>query len=967
MQRMRGFGAMEYRRPVWVMQTRDTRVLKIKNIIFAALVLILLLPGSTAAFSLTGSPVLSITPESIDFGVVRTSETATRSITIGGRGEVRWVVKWMEPWLTLDAHSGVVVDDIHTLSVTADPRGLSLGRHTAQIIIVTSSGTRTIPVTITVLQGSDGAPPPVLKDIALVPPTVAAQVGRKVQVGAVGLYSDGSRKEITDTVRWVSENGRVASFLEEDGLLLGKAVGSARVFAQEGGVTSPSLTITVEALDGPLLKVYMPKITLDHMEKDSRETLSLSVRNAGAEILEWEVRASVPWLIVEGGTLFRHGDSPLRGTDSGQVRISVDTSGLPDGKHEGALMIRSNGGDERITVPINVLSLTSISLTPVSIRMAVHDRMLFRATGIWSDGSRTDLSSESGCRWVLSDPSVGTFLRRKPIFIAAAPGRTEIHRLKGEVKSNGAVVTVEEPPAIPVLFVSSRELDLGAIGPGESSRGTIVLRNVGGGELIWQVPGVEGWSSVEGESLSDRAGRSGNRLRVSVESAPVESDEFLTTQRFNVLISLETNRKSVFFEKKLPSGDYSEELKFHFNDGERTVFLKFTLADKKSRSTMMIHPLGVDFGRVAAEGKLVKKLELRNGGEKILTWGVALQGGRRTFRGTAYEKGRYISFANEAGAGTQRYQVPSHLRDSASISGDWAAKRGYPTSTGGDAAFRYSFSGGGITVFLWRDVGGGIVEVYVDGRLAGEIDCYSDVRERVEFAAAEGLEENKTHTLVLVMRDGTVEVEGVRLYTSDLMTGKRGWIRVSPEKGTTANEVDYITVTVNPEGLLPGFYSENIMFYSDETVEIVEASLEVASLKAPELIDIYRYTKGADIRLSSVDDQEKLVTQGYRKEGPIFKLFRKGTTGTVDFLQWHNPIKGTHFYSYDPSGGKRSLEGYILDGPIGNIATLRLPHTRDLYRWYNPQTESYLYTTDPKGEGSGRKGYVYDGVAGYVR
>jgi len=949
------------------MKMRDKRALKIKNIICAVIILIMLLPGSTAALSLTGSPDLSITPESIDFGVMRNSETAARSITIGGRGEVRWGVKWMEPWLTLDAYSGVVVNDIQTLSVTADPRVLSLGRHTTHIIIVTSSGTRTIPVTITVLQGSDAASPPILRSIALVPPTVAAQVGRKVQVGAIGLYSDGSRKEITDTVRWISENDRVASFLDEDGLLLGKSVGNARVFAREGGVTSPSSTIPVEALDGPLLKVYMPKITLNRMEKDSRATLSLSVRNAGAENLEWEVTGSVPWLIVGGGTPLLHGESPLRGTDSGQVSIAVDTSGLPDGKHEGAIMIRSNGGDERITVPINVLSLTSISLTPVSIRMAVHDRMLFRATGIWSDGSRTDLSSGSGCRWILSDPSVGSFLRRKPIFIAGAPGQTEISCLKGEVKSNGAVVTIEEPPAIPVLLVSPRELDLGAIGPGESSKATIALRNVGGGELLWQVQGVDGWSSIDGEILSDTAGRSGNRLRVSVESAVVENDGLSTAERLNVLIRLETSLNSVFFEKQLPVGDYNEELKLHFKNGERTVFLKFTLAEKKSRSAMVIHPLGINFGRVAAEGKLVKKIELRNRGEKILTWSAIVQGGRRTFRGIAYEKGRYISFANEAVSGTQRYQVPSYLKDSAYTSGDWTEKRGYPSSTGGDAAFRYSFSGSGITVFLWKDIPGGTVEVFVDGRLTGEIDCYSDERERVEFAAAEGLKEDETHTLVLVVREGTAEFEGVRLYTSDLMAGKRGWIRVSPERGTTANEVDYITVTVNPEGLLPGFYGENIIFYSDERVEIVDVSLEVASLKGPELIDIYRYTKGADIRLSSGDDQGELVTQGYRRDGPLFRLFRKGTTGTAEFLQWHNPIKGTHFYSYDPAGGKRSMAGYILDGPIGNIATLKLPHTRDLYRWYNPQTESYWYTTDAKGEGSGRKGYVYDGVAGYVR
>jgi len=78
------------------------------------------------------------------------------------------------------------------------------------------------------------------------------------------------------------------------------------------------------------------------------------------------------------------------------------------------------------------------------------------------------------------------------------------------------------------------------------------------------------------------------------------------------------------------------------------------------------------------------------------------------------------------------------------------------------------------------------------------------------------LVDGRSHLLVLVVRKGTVEVEGVRINTASLMEGGKGWIRISPERGTTTNEVDYINVMADSKNLSPGSYSENILFYSGE-------------------------------------------------------------------------------------------------------------------------------------------------------
>ena len=967
--------------------------MKPKVFVAAVLALILILAGSPPVLALTDrsvNPFLSITPAEVDFGVMRDTETSVRSIEIGGKGKVTWVVKWVEPWLTLDSYSGVVEDGAQIVSITANPRGLSLGHHTTEIVIATSSGTRAIPVSVTILQGSDAILRPELEEIILAPPAFAVQIGRKVRLSVLGVYSDGSLRDITKEVQWVSENRTAGSFVDK-GLLIGKSAGNVRVFAKEGRVTSPVMTIHIDALDGPLLKVHLPKVKLDHMEKDSTETLSLALRNAGTGELEWEVISRVPWLVVDGNT--HSGDSyrkavgekgpelgglgegasngrktgynSLRGMGAKNIKITVDVTGLPEGTYEGTILVRSNGGDEEITIPVTILSLTSISLTPVSIRMAVNDRMLLRATGIWSDRSRTDLSSGSGGRWVTSDPSIGFFLRRRPVFVAARAGHAEIRRVRGGVSSNVAVVSVEEDTVGPVLLVSPHEVDFGTIGPGEASKGVFSLKNVGGGDLIWQAYGVGDWISVEGGTPSGTAGRPGRRLRVSVES--MAEDEVSVSGLFAVRIRLEAGHNSVSYEKFLSPGSYREELKLYFNGGERSIFLKFAVAERGSRPSMDIQPLGIDFGSVAADGTLMKKIELRNVGKSILKWGASLQGNRKTFRGVTPEKGRYVSFANEAVSGKDRYRVPERLKDRVEISGEWTENRGYPYSTGEDALFRYSFTGGGIAVFLWKDIYGGTAQVFVDGRLTGEIDCASEERKRIEFPAAENLAEGEPHLLTLAVRGGTMEIEGARVYTAGLMEGRKGWIGISPERGTTTNEVDYITVSVTPERMSAGSYSENIIFYSDAGIEIVEVSLDITGDKLPEFIDIYSYIKGKDIWLSPESAQVDLRLQGYRKEGPLFRLFRKGTPGTAEFFQWHNPSKGTHFYSYNRSGGKRPLKGYVFDGQIGNIATLKLPHTRDLYTWFNPETEAYFYTTDPRGEDYRKKGYIYDGVAGYVR
>ncbi len=978
---------------------RDVIVFKSKIIIIAAFVAILIFGGLPALFAqdnplVEEEPILSVRPDGIDFGILRDAETGVASIEItnAGQGKIQWMVKWIDPWLSLDTYSGVVENSTQVVSVTADTRDLPLGRHKAGIIITSSCGTRMVPVSVTVLRDNNDTYRPELEEIRLESIT-STQVERKIRMSAVGIYSDGSERDITRKIQWISENKRIGYFLDK-GLFIGKHKGDVRVFAKEGRVTSPVATIHIDALDGPLLKVSLPKIRMDHMEKDSIEDISLTLRNAGTGELEWEVISRTPWLIVDKGTA--SGDvskqiadegyleftdveenepdtresgyrSSQRGTGRKNLKITVDVTGLPEGRYEGSILVRSNGGEEEIIIPVNILSLTSISIVPVSLKVLANHRMTFRATGIWSDGSRTDLSENSDAdgRWIVSDPSVGYFLRRKPVFVAQRGGRAEISKVRRGLISNIAIVDVEEDVADPVLMVSPREVEFGTIGPGETSKSLVSLKNVGGGDLIWLVYRMGDWISPYDDTLSGTAGMSARYLRIFIESM---TDEGVSVNGlFPVRVRFETGQDSVSYEKLLSPGSYREELKLLSNGGERTIFLKFEVAEKGSRPSMDVRPLGIDFGSVEAGRKLMKRIELKNVGKDVLKWEAILQGKRKNFRGLAFEKGRYVSFENEAVSEKDSYSVPGHLSNALEISGKWSEERGYPYSTGEKDLLRYSFSGSGIVLFLWKDIYGGTLDVFVDSQMVGEIDCVSEKRERIEFPVVETLEDGEPHVLVLAVRGGTVAVEGVRVYSSDLIDGSKGWMKISPERGTTTNEVDYITVMASSEDLPPGSYSENILFYSDEGVERVEVSLDVISNNMPDMINIYRYIKGTETLLSPEIAQGDFPLERYQKGELAFSLFRRDTLGTTEFFQWHNPSRGTHFYSYSRSDEKHSLKGYVFDGTIGNIATLKLPQTRDLYRWFNPETGAYFYTTDTKGENHEKMGYKYDGVAGYVR
>lgn len=522
---------------------------------------------------------------------------------------------------------------------------------------------------------------------------------------------------------------------------------------------------------------------------------------------------------------------------------------------------------------------------------------------------------------------------------------------------------------LPVLTITPREIDLGALGPGEEAKSVFYLKNVGSGSLDWSMEGPAGWTKMEGASLSGVVGESPEPVKIHL--AFLNEKEQGKLLNCTLILSLEGGGQKAAFRRVMPMGSLREQMRINSPGGIRTVFFSVRLSERSSASLLNVEPLRIDFGTVRPGEQVTRRVLIRNRGKETLKWKATPAGKARLPLTEQVPRGRYVSFLNPAEAGTGSYSVVGQLKDHLELSGAWTEEGGYPaTQPGEPGALRYRFTGAGIGLFIQKTPEGDPLMIYLDEQLITLIDGFSERREWVEIPITSTDDQPDTsHVLAVVSDGGRVVIEGVRIIGRPLLKGPSGWINIFPDSGTTTRETDYVNIVLNAPKLTTGIFGEIISIASNGGDAVVEVFIEVGTETQARIIDVYRYVGGSDYLYTANPQAEasRMKVLGYRYHGIAFRLFAPGTPGTTEFYRWFNPAKGDHFYSSDSSGGGKPLGGYLFEGSIGNIGTFRLAGTRELYRWYNPANGAHFYTTDQTGEGFGKKGYRFDGIAGFVR
>ena len=535
--------------------------------------------------------------------------------------------------------------------------------------------------------------------------------------------------------------------------------------------------------------------------------------------------------------------------------------------------------------------------------------------------------------------------------------------------SNYGQEDVKESSIGPVLAVTPREIDFGAIVPSREATDAFIIKNVGFGTVEGSVQGPEGWSFIVGTdkltwALQDKP----DKLKISLSSLKEDQQEKAGNggNVYLVKMTIEANKRVIIYQKRLAAGAHREMLKLLSNSGTRTIFLRYELVSTEAEPVIHVEPMRVDFGVVRPGEQVTRRVKVTNKGMNTLKWDVSVQTDTDTVAPS--NNGRYISFMNEDIKGSGVYTPPSHLHDVMDMSGKWLEFNGYPEGNTTRHILKYRFLGTGILVLFSMEPDGGDLTAYVDEKVRSSQKCHVGKNERAECMVAEGLPHGQ-HTLTIVGKRPQTMIEGVRIYGQNITKGNPRWINIFPDSGTTTSETDFVNIVVNAQQAGTGFYSENIVFNSNGGQPLVEVLLEIAEDNVAKILDVYRYVCDSDYLYTSnpQDDAKIIHGTGCGKQGIAFRLFSSGAPGTTAFYRWYHPGKKMHFYSYDRNGGEKSLNGYNFDGTIGNIGTSRLNNTKELYRWFHPVTGGYFYTTDSNGEGHLKKGYRFDGIAGYVR
>lgn len=513
-------------------------------------------------------------------------------------------------------------------------------------------------------------------------------------------------------------------------------------------------------------------------------------------------------------------------------------------------------------------------------------------------------------------------------------------------------------------------VDLGSILPGSAKRTSITLQNSGINPLIYQLGPVSGWRPAEAQINIPVRGNSTENLNLTLSAV---RDRFLDNLprekgNYQLKLTIEGAGQVISYRQELPEGSYKESIPTLIQAVQTEIQLMFKLGEAGSEPNLVVYPRWIDFASASAGERINGQVRIRNRGQELLRWTASFSASAPKSAEEKVEGGRFLSLQNQEVRSTGIYLPPRHLRDQLELTGRWSEEGGYPLGQPPQSTMRFRFTGTGIALMNLRRSPGGNMAVLVDDHpLFAPADQQTEIRD-ADLYKIENLVDGQ-HTMTILSRDGTVLLEGMKIFGRELMKIPAGSVRIFPASGVTTRETDYLTVRVDTQKLSPGSYLGYIEVLSNGGTETVELYLEVSDLGVMKLLDVNRYVKDREYLFTTnlPLDNRKLLIGGHQRQGVVFRLFPPGTPGTAEFFRWHNPQKGDYFYSYQQQVEGKSLSGYIFEGTIGNIATSRMSGARPLNRWFNRTTGRHFFTIDPKGEDMQKQGYAYEGIAGFVR
>ena len=299
------------------------------------------------------------------------------------------------------------------------------------------------PVTITAVDSTSGksatasmtVTAAVLTSIAVTPGSASASAGRTQQFAAMGTYSDGTTATITTTVTWASSDTSKATISNasgSQGLATGVAVGSAKITAASGSVTSTNMATLTVTNAVPVSISVTPKTS----SIPAATTQQFTATETFSDNSTPDQTAAVSW--------------SSSNTAVADISNAAGSQGLATGRTPGTVTITATDssvnpaitGNTTLTVTAAALSsITVTAMAPSDGHLPMGYTLRYLATGNYTDSTTQDLTTS--VTWSTLNAAVATISNVTGSNGTATPvalGSTTVRAVMGSISGTASVI-----------------------------------------------------------------------------------------------------------------------------------------------------------------------------------------------------------------------------------------------------------------------------------------------------------------------------------------------------------------------------------------------------------------------------------------------------------------------------------------------------------------------------------------------
>lgn len=243
---------------------------------------------------------------------------------------------------------------------------------------------------------------PPLVDLQVTPFLASIQVGQAQNFQAVGVYADGTTRNLTQMATWTSSNAMVAtvSTMQQRGVVRGVAAGMATITATIMGMTA-SATVTV--IEATLTAINVQPVAVTLRVGQVQQFQAVGVYSDGTTrnltgMATWTSSNTAVIDVTNGGGGGPGGGGPGGGGNGGRGQATALTAGMA--------MVTATfmGFSDSASVTVTAAKVTGVSVSPVTARVIVGQPQNFQATALFDDGSTQMVTGQA--IWSSSDPMV---------------------------------------------------------------------------------------------------------------------------------------------------------------------------------------------------------------------------------------------------------------------------------------------------------------------------------------------------------------------------------------------------------------------------------------------------------------------------------------------------------------------------------------------------------------------------------